>query len=152
MSVSEWQNGKKKPVQTAREAIAKVFPISPADWDAEAGAVRELEGRAARNVAVPMPPADESNASELARDLLARIQVLREQFESTDLGMSARKALAEMEGKAIERFAKLSGQAATERDILGSPHFQRVLDEMFAALSKHPQALLDLRAALKDDG
>jgi hypothetical protein len=58
--------------------------------------------------------------------------------------------LFEMERNAIAQYAKLSGQAATEREILSSPHFRNVLDEMMAALAPYPEALRALRVALSD--
>ncbi len=148
ISVSRWQNGKTKPEAEARTYIERAFGIESTVWDG--GAPPKPAPSAPATIPAPpaVPTSTDPTASELARDLLTRIQLYREQFETTNLGVQGRKALAEMEGKAIERYAKLSGQAATEREILSSPHFTKILDDIFAVLEKHPDAMLALRAAL----
>lgn len=160
MAASRWQTGKKLPAREAREALLKAFGIPVEAWD---GGARAKPAPAPVVAPVPtppptpvpsmvpmQPPSDEPTAAELARDLLTRIQLYREQSEMTTLGVQAHRTLAEMEGKAIERYAKLTGQAATEREILSSPHFTKVLDEMFRVLEKFPDALRALRAAMSD--
>lgn len=156
-AVSRWRNGKRLPEASARKALQEVFGIEPRAWDLPPGAEAPEEATVspeATQVATitgnTLATALDPTASELAKDLLGRIQVLREQSESTTLPLSARKQLAEMEGRAIERYAKLSGQAATERDILSSPHFTRVLDELMAALEPYPEALRAVRKAMSE--
>jgi hypothetical protein len=160
MSVSGWQTGKKKPAPAARAAIAEALKIPVSAWDSDAhpkagtAAGRDADLVDDHTVAFaptrPLPTSSlaDPTAADLAHDLMTRIQLFREQSEMSDLGIHARKMLAEMEGKAIERYAKLAGQSTSERDLLRSPFFTKVLDEMVAALEKFPDALRALRAAL----
>lgn len=159
-SVSQWKSGFRRPTPSARRAMSRAFGIPTVAWDedvvvpdpapAPSIAVEKQEAVGPSVQRALLPSNEDPTAAELARDLLTRIQLFREQSETTSLGVQGRKTLAEMEGKAIERYSRLSGQSMTEREVIGSPHFRRVLDEMFAVLEKYPEALRALRAALSD--
>lgn len=144
-AVSRWQHGKRVPRGEDRRALSRAFGIPTGAWDEEP----EAPGAPAAAASSPRPIASaDPTAADLARDLLTRIQLYREQAETTQLGVQARKMLAEMEGSAIERYARLSGNRSSERDMVASPQFKRLLEEMFRALAPYPDAMRALRAAM----
>jgi hypothetical protein len=162
-TVGNWRDARTKPGPEARAVMAKPpLKIPPDAWDRTAGDVVGPANRAAAPPTPPIlppalreakreaiPPAEET-AADLAQGLLTRIQILREQFETTSLGIPARKQLAEMEGAAIERYAKLTGQSATpESQLLRSPAWAKLSAKVLDALEAYPDALRAVREALR---
>jgi hypothetical protein len=81
------------------------------------------------------------SAADLAEEQLAEIQVYRQQFRDSKLDIRAAALLADMEGKAIERYARLTGEVPSPETVLArSPAWQRLRDKVFGALERFPDA------------
>jgi hypothetical protein len=170
MTVSNWRSSKFAPPDEARDIFAEPpFNIPKADWDRAVGAsaagtegLGEKPGANLRPVLAVAPGGDagvapganeeppaEQSAAELAGDLLGRIRRLREAAEAE--GTPAAKArILELEGKAVDRFARLTGQDVTELEIGRSPQWQRLKAEIFECLKGHPDAAKALAATMAE--
>lgn len=162
MSVSRWQRGIDSPSADARAAMArKPFDILPTLWDQSPGRPVERVLGPSDGPPAPVPPAPDSapagpvvstmrSAADLAEEQLAEIQLYRRQFQDAKLDMKARSLLADMEAKAIERYAKLTGQtAAPETVLVKSPAWTKLRDKVLEVLVRHPDAARAVLEALE---
>jgi transcriptional regulator with XRE-family HTH domain len=164
MTVSRWQRGIDSPSAEARAAMArKPFEIDPTLWDKSSGAPVEKTLGPSDPPPTLAPSAPDSSpasgvtvttmrsAADLAEEQLAEIQVYRQQFKDSKLDMKARSLLADMEAKAIERYAKLTGQtAAPETVLVKSPAWTKLRDKILEVLMRHPDAARAVLKALEE--
>lgn len=90
----------------------------------------------------PAELGDQASALERARAQANRLQSYRVKFvdEHPDDAFAIMK-IEDAEGAAIQRLARLTGELgpADEKRLIGTPQFQRVMQEILAELQPHPE-------------
>lgn len=161
-TASNWRAGKTLPPDEARAAFAGApFRIPTVAWERPAkapdgvmtgGSPSKPPGRPGGPTAGHGGPGDRRSAAELAAGLLARIEGFRARAEAEGTPAAAARLCA-LEGRAIERLAKLTGEGASpEGELVRSPQWARLRAEILGAVGKHPAAARDLLAALEAHG
>lgn len=150
-TVSVWRDGSRVPSDEARAVFAKApFRIPVGSWEVAGGRRKASDPPPPPTAPAPppSPPAASTSASDLAEDLLTRIQRWRLDAESTSTSPLAKKQLAELEMRAIAEFARFTGAATPETVLLKSPAWGRLKSRLLSALRAHPDALQAVEDAL----
>jgi transcriptional regulator with XRE-family HTH domain len=145
-AVSGWETGKKLPSQGAREKLA----VAPFGIPVEAWGQDERPALPAAPASSPSSggTTELPTASALAKGALEAIQTLQEQMATQALSVESRKRLSDMLGAAIDRYARLTGQDAPEKDLLRSPQWAALSERIASTLVRYPEAARAVEAVL----
>jgi hypothetical protein len=162
MTASNYRRGRTVPPENVRAIFAAApFYIPIAAWDRPAPAAPALvvpqktasvPPASARKPGGPAATRDTRSAATLAAELLTRIEAWREAAERDGTPAAAHR-FAQLEGRAIERLAKLRGEAVgTEGELVRSPQWARLRAEILAVVGEHPPTARKLLAVLEAHG
>jgi hypothetical protein len=172
MTASNYRRGRTVPPENVRAIFAAApFYIPITAWDRPAPAAPALAvpkkaapprvipkktasvpPAAARTLGGPAATRDTRSAATLAAELLTRIEAWREAAERDGTPAAAHR-FAQLEGRAIERLAKLRGEAVgTEGELVRSPQWVRLRAEILSVVGEHPPTARKLLAVLEAHG
>jgi hypothetical protein len=169
MTCSNWRSGKTVPPENARAVFAAdPFYIPAAEWDraqtpanalAAASMASEpsapapgVPGPTSADSGANAPPSGDRSAATLAAELLARIEGWRAKAEAEGTAAAAAR-FAELEGRAIDRLAKLRGEATSpEGELARSPQWTRLRSAILAVVAEHPPTARKLLSVLAAHG
>jgi hypothetical protein len=155
--VRSWQTGERNPQDRTRQEIREKFPdISTADWDTPAGrlgpsASRTPEGEDGPAVEIP----EGADPEALARAQLTMIErdlrTLRDfQTENGASVVEISRIHQRLAGAQVQ-LSRIVGGQLTERAVLMSAPFRRIVERLVTALEPWPDALRAAAAALESD-
>jgi hypothetical protein len=158
--VRTWRTGERNPQDRTRLEIHEKFPdISPADWDVPAGSLGRNASRTPETEdgpAVEIPEGADPEA--LARAQLAMIErdlrTLRDFQASSGDSIGSITEISRMHQRlagAQVQLSRIVGGQLTERAVLMSAPFRRIVERLVAALEPWPDALRAAAAALEAD-
>ena len=161
MTASNYRRGRTVPPENVRAVLVDAPFYIPTDaWDRPIAPSQAPEVDAATVPATDVggraddPPAtrgDRSSAT-LAAELLTRIEGWRAQAEREGTPAAAAR-FAALEGRAIERLAKLRGEAtAPEGELVRSPQWARLRAQILDVVAYHPETARRLLAVLEASG
>ncbi len=146
-AVTQWMNGDRLPGQDRRRTLRELFGVPEGAWDESP---RSKALGAAQATASPA-----LDAEGRLRAQLQRLDQIRSAAKSdVDMAPQTRLRLEATETRCIELLSKLTGegQEVSESRILRTPAWRRIVDAMVEAFRAHPEAAVEVEAALKEIG
>ncbi len=147
-AVTQWMNGDRLPGQARRRILRELFGVPEGAWDESP---RSKALGAAQATAAP----SKLDAEGRLRAQLQRLDQIRSAAKSdVDMAPQTRLRLEATETRCIELLSKLTGegQEISESRILRTPAWRRIVDAMVKAFRDHPEAAVEVEAALKEIG
>jgi hypothetical protein len=165
MTASNYRRGRTVPPENVRTIFGDAPFYIPVDaWDLPPAApaaprmpasdVTATEGASDSPGPLGAPAAAQSDrsAATLAAQLLARIEGWRQAAEREGTASAAAR-FAALEGRAIERLAKLRGEAtAPEGELVRSPQWAKLRGRILDVVAEHPPTARKLLAVLEQHG
>lgn len=155
--VSAWLHGERRPGMALRGKLEEAYRIPIAMWDYSARGTPPPPPAAAPLALAPSPapvrpPEPEGPPPTALEDCLRMLTIIRRQLEAADLVPSQAVKLADSKTKLLVLRAKLERdhERTEDRIVREHPAFKRLVRLIVRTLEKHPAALKDLAAALKE--
>lgn len=126
------RNGDTAPSPQAREIYARAYNIGADSWDTMAPPTSPV-GDASPGLPRSAPLADGASAKARVEAQIADLRALR---DGGSLTGKARLECERLLQTAHRDLARLEGAALTERQISASPHFERLLGRIVAAVNR----------------
>jgi hypothetical protein len=150
-TITRWGNATRKPDEATRQAIEAAGGPLVCEWDESVAVAAKPPPRAPRSV-MPDDAVSPTSAQDEARRLLRQVVDIEAAAEQED-DLVRRAAILASAATIHQRLAKVvgAGHAITERQILESPMWKRLSDDITATLEPWPDAMAALAARLLGD-